>query len=73
MMRKVRLVSGGILVFGGILLTLLPGSILLVLAGLMLLSVDWPPARLYLTRCQRGMSSSARRLDRYLLLRKMRR
>ena len=71
-MRKIRLISGAALLLVGIVLTLLPGSILLVVAGLMLLSVDWPPARGYLTRCQRGMSSSARRIDRYLLMRKLR-
>lgn len=71
-MRKIRLLGGAVLLVAGIILTLLPGSIVLVLAGLMLLSVDWPPARRYLTRCQRGMAGSARRLDRYLLLRKMR-
>ncbi|GGW89160.1 PGPGW domain-containing protein [Alteromonas halophila] len=71
-MRKIRLLSGAVLVVAGLLLTLLPGSILVLLAGLMLLSVDWPPARRYLTHCQRGMTTSARRLDRYLLLRKLR-
>lgn len=71
-MQTLRIASGALLLISGIVLTLLPGSILLVLGGLMLLSVDWPPARRYLVRCQRSMARGARRIDRYLLLRKMR-
>ncbi|GFD69767.1 hypothetical protein KUL106_30300 [Alteromonas sp. KUL106] len=57
---------------GGIILTLLPGSILFVVAGLVLLSYDWPRARGWLKYSQRTMTSGARKVDRFLLLRKLR-
>ena len=71
-MKIVRLTLGGILFFGGIILTLLPGSILLVIGGLVLLSYDWPRARGWLKISQNMMTSSARRIDRVLLMRKFR-
>lgn len=71
-MKYVRLTLGGLLFSAGIVLTILPGSILLVIAGLMLLSYDWPRARGWLTYCQNSMTKSAKKLDRFLLLRKMR-
>jgi hypothetical protein len=70
--KIVRLTLGGILFIGGILLTLLPGSILLVIGGLVLLSYDWPRARGWLKISQNMMTSSARRIDRVLLMRKFR-
>ena len=48
-MRILRLTLGAILFAGGIVLTLLPGSILFVIAGLVLLSYDWPRARGWLS------------------------
>lgn len=71
-MRVLRLTLGAILFLGGIVLTLLPGSILLVVAGLVLLSYDWPRARGWLKYSQRTMTSGARKVDRFLLLRKLR-
>tara|TARA_B100001063_G_C16502187_1_gene422631 strand:- start:295 stop:558 length:264 start_codon:yes stop_codon:yes gene_type:complete len=70
--KIVRLTLGGILFIGGIILTLLPGSILLVIGGLVLLSYDWPRARGWLKISQNMMTSSARRIDRVLLMRKFR-
>ncbi|MCW8108180.1 PGPGW domain-containing protein [Alteromonas ponticola] len=71
-MKLARTIIGGTLVLGGIVLTILPGSTFLILAGLVLLSVDFPRARMWLKRCQTGMSNGARKLDRYLLARKLR-
>ena len=71
-MKIIRLTLGAILFIGGIILTLLPGSILLVIGGLVLLSYDWPRARGWLKISQGMMASSARKLDRVLLLRKFR-
>ncbi len=72
MLKVIRLTVGGLLFVSGIALTLLPGSILLVLSGLLLLSYDWPRARNWLKVCQSSMSRGARRLDRLLLARKLR-
>ena len=71
-MKIVRIGLGAVLFIGGIVLTLLPGSILFVLAGLVLLSYDWPRAGHVLRYFQNQMSKGARRLDRYLLDRKLR-
>ncbi len=71
-MRIVRLTLGAILFVGGIVLTLLPGSILLVVGGLVLLSYDWPKARNWLKYSQKTMTTSARKIDRFLLMRKLR-
>ncbi len=71
-MRIIRLTLGAVLFISGLVLTLLPGSILLVLGGLMLLSYDWPRARHWLKYSQRSMTAGARKIDRFLLLRKMR-
>ena len=71
-MKLARTIIGGTLVTGGIVLTILPGSTFLILAGLVLLSFDFPRARTWLKHCQTGMSNGARKLDRYLLARKLR-
>ena len=71
-MKTVRLTIGGLLLISGIILTLLPGSILLVLGGLMLLSYDWPRARGWLKFSQKSMTTSARKLDRIMLMRRLR-
>ena len=70
-MKIVRLTLGGLLFIAGIVLTLLPGSILLVISGLMLLSYDWPRARGWLKYSQSTMSVGAKKLDRFFLLRKL--
>lgn len=72
MLKTVRLSLGALLFICGIILTLLPGSILLVIGGLMLLSYDWPKARGWLRFFQNQMSASARKLDRLLLNRRLR-
>ena len=72
MKNTLRLSLGAILFLTGIVLTLLPGSILLVIGGLILLSYDWPRARSWLRFFQNQMTSSARRLDRLLLNRRLR-
>lgn len=72
-MKYIRLSVGGLLVVTGILLTIIPGSTLIVIAGLLLLSYDWPRARGWLQFCQSSMSGGARKLDRVLLARKLRR
>ncbi|MAJ69385.1 MAG: PGPGW domain-containing protein [Pseudomonadota bacterium] len=71
MKKTIRLSLGAILFLTGIVLTLLPGSILLVIGGLMLLSYDWPRARSWLRFFQNQMARSARRLDQLLLNRKL--
>ena len=72
MLKAFRLTLGTLFFVGGIILTLLPGSILLVIGGLMLLSYDWPRARTLLRFFQNQMSASARKLDRFLLARRLR-
>ncbi len=71
-MLIVRPTLGAILFIGGIVLTLLPGSILLVVGGLMLLSYDWPRARGWLKYSQKTMTTGARKIDRFLLMRRLR-
>jgi uncharacterized protein YqgC (DUF456 family) len=71
-MRQLKVILGMVLCIIGVVLTILPGSTLLVLAGLMLLSTEYTPARKLLKWAQRSMSQSAVKLDRYLLNRKMR-
>ncbi|MBN7824580.1 tellurium resistance protein TerC [Bowmanella dokdonensis] len=70
-MKTVRIVLGTLLAIFSVVLSILPGSILFLLAGLMLLSVDFPLARRYLKHCQKIMQTGARRFDRYLLNRKL--
>ncbi|MFC3093532.1 PGPGW domain-containing protein [Alteromonas sediminis] len=71
--KATRTVAGTIMVAVGIVFTVLPGSILLVIGGLMLLSVDYPKARRLLAMAQRSMSRGARRLDAALTRRKLNR
>lgn len=72
MTKAIRLLLGGISTSIGIFLFYLPGSILFLIAGLMLLSFDIPIARVWLRKCQTSMSVGAKKLDRYLLARKHR-
>jgi hypothetical protein len=69
-MKLVRTVFGSILVIAGIIFTILPGSFLLVLGGLVLLSMDFPLARKFLNRLQKTMYRAARKLDLMILNRK---
>ncbi|XOV78424.1 MAG: PGPGW domain-containing protein [Aestuariibacter sp.] len=72
MNKQLRIVLGFIGVFIGTVLFILPGSIFFLLAGLVLLSIDFPLAKKWLRRSQRHMTKGANRLDRYLLARKYR-
>lgn len=72
MTRTIRITIGGLLAIMGVVLFILPGSILLLLSGLLLLSYDLPQARGWLRHCQNAMTQGARKLDRFLLKRKMR-
>tara|TARA_R110000744_G_scaffold12705_5_gene37566 strand:+ start:916 stop:1134 length:219 start_codon:yes stop_codon:yes gene_type:complete len=70
--KQIRIGFGALLLLAGIVLFIIPGSMLLVLAGLLQLSVDVPLARTWLKRCQSTMSRSSAKLDRLLLNRKLR-
>lgn len=72
-MKAVRIALGSILSLIGIVFAILPGSILFLIGGLMLLSYDIPLARKWLKKCQSGMSVGAKKLDRYLLNRRLKR
>ena len=69
-MKIFRIFTGSILVLLGVVFTVLPGSFLFVLGGLVLLSMDFPIARRLLSEVQRTTSRAARRLDLFLLNRK---
>lgn len=69
-MRLFRILTSLVLILIGLILTILPGSIIFLLGGLVLLSVDFHPARRFLTKLQRGISRTARKLDLFLLNRK---
>ncbi|MFT5281416.1 MAG: hypothetical protein ACJA0G_000004 [Kangiellaceae bacterium] len=71
-MKLLRMMLGGILISMGILLTVLPGSILFLLAGLILVSIDYKPARKLLALIQKSLTKAAVQLDRFLLKRKYR-
>lgn len=74
MKSVIRMVLGATLVlFGLVTFFILPGSILTIVIGLVLLSFDYPPAKRWLKVSQRAMSRSARKLDSFLLARKHRR
>ncbi len=71
--KHIRIGIGGLFTFVGVVFFVLPGSMFLLILGLMMLSYDFPKAKSYLRICQRGMSKSARKLDSYLLNRKLKR
>lgn len=70
MKKHIRISAGGILVLFGIIFFVIPGSMFILLLGLMMLSYDVPKARAWLRWCQNSMAKSARKLDAYLLSRK---
>lgn len=72
MLKNIRVVFASLLVLVGVIFFIIPGSMFLVLGGLMLLSYDFPSARSWLKNCQRSMSGSAQKLDRVILNRKFR-
>jgi len=71
-MKLLRTAAAITLIILGIIFTILPGSILLVLGGLVLLSVDFPHAKKLLSKTQRATSRTARKVDLFLLKRKYR-
>ena len=72
MKKKLRLALGGLLALFGVVFFILPGSIFVLLLGLLMLSYDVPKARDWLRTCQNIMSKSARKLDKIILDRKLR-
>ncbi|MEP4892078.1 MAG: tellurium resistance protein TerC [Aliiglaciecola sp.] len=72
MKKTIRITLGALLSAVGIVFAILPGSILFLISGLVLLSYDIPFARKCLQKCQNSLAVNARRLDRYLLNRKYR-
>ncbi|KXI30533.1 tellurium resistance protein TerC [Paraglaciecola hydrolytica] len=71
MKKKFRIALGGLFALVGIVFFIIPGSMLVLILGLMMLSYDLPKARTALRYCQNAMSKSARKLDAYLLRRKL--
>ena len=73
-MKKVMItMCGGFLTFFGLIFMILPGPGLpFVLLGLIILSFEYPLAKVWLTKCQKLMSKGARWLDAQLLKRKYR-
>ena len=69
-MRQLKILLGMVLCILGLVLTILPGSTLLLLGGLVLLSTEYTPARKLLKIVQKGMSKSSRKLDAFLRKRK---
>jgi hypothetical protein len=72
MKKKLRTGLAILAITIGIVFAILPGSILFLIGGLMLLSMDYPMARKWLKKCQNTMSRTARALDKALLRRKLR-
>ena len=70
MKKQLRITVGGLLALFGIVFFILPGSMFVLLLGLIMLSYDFPKAREMLRWCQKSMSKSARKLDAFLLSRK---
>lgn len=68
--KSIRTTIGIGLVAVGIIFTIIPGSILFVLAGLVLLSVDHAFARGWLKKTQRVARRGAVKLDSWLLNRR---
>lgn len=70
-MKKLRITLGGLLALFGVVFFILPGSIFVLLIGLLILSYDLPKARVWLRICQNMLSKSARKLDKIILDRKL--
>ena len=71
MKKKLRIAVGGLLTLFGLIFFILPGSVFVLLFGLVLLSYDVPKARDWLGTCQKAMAKSARKLDKIILDRKL--
>jgi hypothetical protein len=72
MKKKLRITFGSLLAIFGVVFFILPGSMFVLLLGLVMLSYDIPKARDWLRSCQNAMSKSARKLDKLILDRKLR-
>lgn len=70
MKKHIRITIGSVLAALGIIFFIIPGSMFVLLIGLMTLSYDIPKAREWLRWCQNAMTKSARKLDAFLLNRK---
>ena len=56
---------GGLLVLLGLIFLIVPGpSLILLIPGFYLLSLEYPAAEVWLRRCQKLLSKSARYLDK---------
>ena len=71
MNKKFCILFSALLAMFGVVFFVLPGSILVLLLGLFMLSYDLPKARSWLRACQNLMSKSARKLDKIILDRKL--
>lgn len=71
MKKLIITLVGGFLVLLGMIFIIIPGpSLLLLIPGLYILSFEYPAARVWLKRCQKMLSKSARWLDSKLSRRK---
>jgi len=71
MKKKIRIALGALLALLGVVFFILPGSMFVLLLGLLMLSYDVPKAKQWLRACQKIMSKSARKLDKIMLDRKL--
>lgn len=71
MKKKIRIALGSLLAIVGVVFFILPGSMFVLLLGLLMLSYDVPKAKQWLRSCQKIMSKSARKLDKIILNRKL--
>ncbi|MFQ3191315.1 MAG: uncharacterized membrane protein YbaN (DUF454 family) [Paraglaciecola sp.] len=71
MKKRLRITFGAILAIFGVVFFILPGSMFILLLGLLILSYDVPRARNWLRTCQNMMSKSTRKLDKIILDRKL--
>jgi len=71
MKKKLRIALGGLLAIFGVVFFIIPGSMFILLLGLLMLSYDVPRAKGWLRTCQNLMSKSARKLDKIILDRKL--
>jgi len=71
MKKLIITLVGGLLVVLGAIFIIIPGpSLLLLIPGFYLLSFEYPAAKVWLRRCQRLLSKSARYMDKLIRRRK---
>lgn len=71
-MKHIRTIVGSLLCIIGVVLTIIPGSSLVILAGLVLISMDYPAVRTWLGHVQKSTARAARKVDKWILQRKLR-